>query len=147
MNTSLSTLVSNALPTITKGHVTYNATRNMYLTDGYTSNLGHTYYQGIHLSDRIAITFDIGHGSWGDATFLNGVSLFAFNGNQKVLIGKWAPSSYAFYSDNLAYGKAEQLLFDYLKSQMQMRGGYISDDELRRYAKVQVEAVKKFGKN
>ena len=77
MNTSLATLVNQTLPAVSNSSVTYNADRNMFLTAGYTSAAGNTYFQGIHLSNRLAIVFDIGVGY--AYTFLNGMKLYCFD--------------------------------------------------------------------
>ena len=54
MNTSLSNLVSQALPALSGSSITYNAERNMLMTQGYTSAAGNTYFQGIQLSERLS---------------------------------------------------------------------------------------------
>ena len=83
-NSSLNSLVCQALPALSGSSVTYNAERNMYLTQGYTSAAGNTYFQGIHLSNRLAIVLDIGIGY--AHTFLNGIKLYCFDGKDKKLI-------------------------------------------------------------
>lgn len=72
-NTSLAKLVNDALPAVSGSSLTYNADRNMFLTPGYTSNSGNIYFQGIHLSNRLAIVFDIGIGY--AHSFLNGLQV------------------------------------------------------------------------
>ena len=60
--TPLTSLVSQALPAVSGSSITYNPDRNIFLTTGYTSAAGNTYFQGIHLSNRLAIVYDIGVG-------------------------------------------------------------------------------------
>ena len=142
MNTSLATLVNQTLPAVSNSSVTYNADRNMFLTSGYTSGMGHTYFQGIQLSDRVAVVYNIGQGGYGsNPLFLNGVTVYCFDGREKKIIGKWSPSSWEFYSDLLARNVATQLLFDYLKSQMRIQGAYVEDSELRSFATAQIRAA------
>lgn len=139
MATELTTLVNKALPALTHNGVTYNAQRNMFVTSGYTSAMGHTYFQGIQLNNRVALVYDIGRGGWGcNPLFLNSVKLYCFDGNDKKLIGSWYPTYYYFYSDNLAKNIATMLLEDYLKSQMVMLGVAISDTEITKYAEAQI---------
>lgn len=142
MNNSLATLVNRSLPAVSNSSVTYNADRNMFLTTGYTSGMGHTYFQGIQLSDRVAVVYNIGRGGWGcNPFFLNGVTVYCFDGRKKKIVGQWSPSSWAFYSDSLAQRVATNLLFDYLKSQMKMLGSHIADDELKSFATAQINAA------
>ena len=142
MNTSLATLVNQTLPVAANSNLTYNADRNMFLTAGYTSGMGHTYFQGIQLSDRVAVVYSIGRGGYGfNPTFLNGVTVYCFDGREKKVIGKWSPVGYAFYSDDLARRVATDLLYDYLQSQVKMHGTCISASELREFAKAQISAA------
>ena len=138
MNTSLSTIVNRALPAVSNSSVTYNADRNMFLTDGYTSAAGNTYFQGIHLSNRLAIVFDIGVGY--AYTFLNGMKLYCFDGTQKKLIGSRFYSSRC-YCDSFARKEAAKILSEYMKSQARLMGTCISDSLLEEFAKNQVLAA------
>jgi hypothetical protein len=142
MGTSLVNFVNDTLPMMTKSSVTYNSERNMFLTTGYTSGSGHCYFQGIQLSERVGVVYDIGRGGWGsNPLFLNGVTVYCFDGRDKKIIGKWSPCDYAFYSDNLAKRIAKELLFNYLKSQIQIQGISISTSELEKFASAQIEAA------
>ena len=69
------------------------------------------------------------------------VTVYCFDGREKKIVGKWSPSSWAFYSDSLAQRVATDLLFDYLKSQMKMLGSYIADGELKSFAIAQIHAA------
>ena len=135
MNYSLSTLVNQTLPAVSNSSVSYNADRNMFLTTGYTSAAGNTYYQGIQLSNRLAIVLDLGQGYW--YTFLNGIKLYCFDGNHKKLIGSRFFNC-CNYVDWFARSQATEILFEYLKSQAKMLGTAIEDSVLSEYAKEQV---------
>ena len=144
MNTSnsLEILVNRSLPVKSTTGLTYNAEKNMFMTQGYTSGMGHTYFQGIQLSNRLAIVNDIGRGGWGsNPLFLNGVTLYCFDGMEKKIIGKWAPMSWAFYSDSLAISVAKKLLYDYLVSQMKMQGVSISQSDLNSFVSAQIRVA------
>lgn len=142
MNTSLEKLVNQTLPAVSNSNVTYNAEKNMFITSGYTSNMGHSYFQGICLSDRVAVVYNIGQGGWGsNPYFLNGVTVYCFDGRDKKIVGKWSPSGWAFYSDDLARNIATRLLYEYLQSQIKIQGSYISDCELINFASAQINAA------
>lgn len=140
MSAQLTQLVKQVLPELRATGVTYNAERGIFLTNGYTSQAGNTYFQCIRPSDRIIITYNLGVGYY--YTFLNEVSLYCFNGNNIELINTWThkPSEYKIYSDYQVQDIATQLLFNYLKSQAQMNGNYISDSELQSFAVKQIKA-------
>lgn len=138
MNNSLASLVNRTLPAVSGSAVTYNADRNMFLTQGYTSAAGNTYFQGIHLSNRLAIMFDIGVGY--AYTFLNGLKVFCFDGKEKKLIGSRFYSC-CCYSDSFARKEAAEILTEYLKSQAKMLGSYIQDSQLEDFAREQVLAA------
>ena len=135
MRTSLANLVEQTLPAVSGSSVTYNPDRNMFLTMGYTSAAGNTYFQGIHLSHRLAIVFDIGVGY--AHTFLNGMKLYCFDGTQKKLIGSRSYCS-QFYADEYARKEASSILFEYMKSQAMMIGAYVPDSTLKNFAEEQV---------
>ena len=142
MNNTLSTLINQTLPVSSNSSLTYNASKNMYLTSGYTSGMGHTYFQGIQLSDRVAVVYNIGRGGYGsNPLFLNEVTVYCFDGQDKKIIGKWSPEDWAFYSDHLAHTVAEHLLYNYLQSQMKMQGVYIDSSELKDFAAAQISAA------
>lgn len=138
MNNSLVSLVNRTLPAVSGSAVTYNADRNMFLTKGYTSAAGNTYFQGIHLSNRIAIMLDIGVGY--AYTFLNGLKVFCFDGKEKKLIGSRFYNC-CYYSDSFARKEAAELLVEYMKSQAKMLGACIHDSQLEDFAKEQVLAA------
>jgi hypothetical protein len=114
----------------------------MFVTTGYTSGMGHTYFQGIQLSDRVAVVCNIGRGGWGsNPHFLNGVTVYCFDGREKKIIGKWTPATYAFYCDSLVQRVATELLYNYLKSQIKIQGVLINDSDLRSFATAQISAA------
>lgn len=135
MNYSLATLVNQTLPSVSNNSVTYNADRNMFLTAGYTSAAGNSYFQGIHLSNRLAIVLDIGVGY--AHTFLNGIKMYCFDGSQKKLIGSRFYNC-CIYCDYVARREATEILYEYLKSQAQIMGTCISNSQLEEFAKNQV---------
>ena len=142
MNSALTNLVNQMLPVASSSNLSYNVSRNMYLTQGYTSGIGHTYFQGIQLSDRVAVVYNIGQGGYGyNPLFLNGVTVYCFDGKDKKLIGSWSPTPWAFYSDYLARTKAADILYDYLYSQVKLQGSAIDTSVLRDFANAQIKAA------
>ena len=97
--TRLNQIIEQVFPTLSGNGLTYNKRNNMYLTSGYTSNAGNTYFNGIQLSDRLIIQYDLGQGYF--YLFLNGIKIYCFNGTEKQLISSktyqnFIYSEYAF---------------------------------------------------
>lgn len=136
MVTSLTHVVESALPALSGSSVTYNAQNNIYLTNGYTSAAGNTYFQGIRLSDRIIVKYDIGQGY--AHTFFNGVQVYGYNGRDKKLIGSRFFNCY-FYSDYNAKREAIGIVLDYMKSQTKMLGASVETKQLEQFSESLVE--------
>ena len=115
MSTTLALVAAKALPALSGSSLTYNPEKNMFLTPGYTSAAGYTYYKAIRLSDRLAVYYHIGEGY--AHTFLNGITLFAWNGQKANIIAQ------KFLGECYTFGKGvEQSLEEaaewYLKAAM-----------------------------
>lgn len=129
-NNTLDLVVKNALPALSGSPLTYNAQKNVFLTLGYTSAAGNTYYKAIRLSKRLAVYYDIGEGYC--HTFLNGITLFAWNGEKAVIIARrcWGGSSWRVFTEDGAREESIQMLQDFLKAQVKMLGRYVDDRQL-----------------
>ena len=136
MATSLSQVVEKALPALSGSGVTYNAQKNIYLTDGYTSAAGNTYYQGIRLSDRIIVKYSIGEGY--ARTFLNGVEVYGYNGRDQKLIGSRSYNNY-FFSECGAKQEAVGIVVDYMKGQTKLMGASVDPRQLEQFSERLVE--------
>lgn len=55
MNTALQTIATKALPALSGEQVTYNAAKNVFLSQGYTSAAGNMYYKAVRLSNRLVV--------------------------------------------------------------------------------------------
>ena len=136
INDSLPTIVERALPALSGSSVTYNKQNNIYLTDGYTSAAGNTYYQGIRLSNRIIITYSIGEGYI--HTFLNGINIYGYNGQDKKLIA--SRDFYClYYSEYIGKYNSIYMLTNYLAGQARLTGSSIDTGILRDFATKLVE--------
>ena len=107
----LISLVEKALPAMSGSQVTYNSQNNIFLSSGYTSAAGNTYYQGIRLSDRIIINYDFGQGY--AHLFLNGIRIYGYDGNQKQLISSRSYYSQCF-SEQYAKSECQNMVKEYL---------------------------------
>lgn len=138
-NTSLSLVAAKALPALSGSSVTFNPEKNVYLTLGYTSAAGNTYYRAIRLSKRLAIFYHIGEGY--AHTFLNGITLFAWNGQKAVIIAQkfWGGCNWRCFSERLAKEESIIMLKNFLAGQAKAMGGMIADSELLRFSRSMIE--------
>ncbi len=144
--TALSRLAAKALPALSGASVTYNAEKNVYLTLGYTSPAGNTYFKAVRFSDRLAVHYDIGEGY--AHTFLNGITLFAWDGTKAVIIGKkmWGGDDWVCFSERFATEQTIELLKKYLEGQAKALGQSVSESALLSFSRQMVEEVHSYQK-
>ena len=134
-------LANAALPALSGNTVTYNPEKNVYLTLGYTSTAGNTYFKAVRCSDRLAVHFDIGEGY--AYTFLNGITLFAWDGTRANIIGRrtWGGCDWVCFSEHFAMEQTVQMLKNYLEGQAKVIGQPVSDQQLQTFSRQMVEEV------
>ena len=145
--TALTRLAEKTLPTLSGTSLTYNPEKNVYLTLGYTSAAGNTYFNAVRFSDRLAVYYDIGEGY--AYTFLNGITLFAWDGNQAVIIGKkmWGGcGNWVCFSERFAMEQTVQMLKNYLEGQAKVIGQCVSDQQLLSFSRLMVNDVQTYQK-
>uniref|UniRef100_UPI004027EAFB hypothetical protein n=1 Tax=Prevotella sp. TaxID=59823 RepID=UPI004027EAFB len=127
---NLALVASRVLPTLSGAQLTYNVEKNIFLTMGYTSQAGNTYYRAIRLSPRLAVFYNIGEGY--KYTFLNGITLFAFDGYKPRIIGKrtWGGYDWVVFSENFARQQSILMVHDFLQGQMCMLNVPCSEQQL-----------------
>ena len=131
-NNQLTVIADKAMPAAFKtAELTFNAGKNIFLTQGYTSQAGNTYYQGVRFSDRIIITQQLGQGYC--YTFLNGIRIFGFNGKEATLI---AEKSFhcCVYSEYYVKSESEDMIKEFLKSQAAISGSLVDSQQLDTFA-------------
>lgn len=139
-NTAIQLVAAKALPALSGATVTYNAEKNVYLTTGYTSQTGNTYFKAIRLSNRLAVYYNIGIGYC--RTFLNGITLFAFNGTKPELIGQKAFNSH-FFSEQDAATQSVLMLKSYLEGQAKLMGATVSERQMLDFSRNLIEETQR----
>lgn len=91
-------------------NVSYSEVANAFLSTGYTSAAGNTYFNSIRVAEGILIKEDIGNGY--AHTFLNGLKIYSIK--DKTLL---ADKSFhtLFYSVSTVKNEAKKMLLDVLK--------------------------------
>ena len=143
MSTSLSLVAAKALPALSGSSLTYNPEKNVYLTLGYTSAAGNTYYRAIRVSDRLAVFYHIGQGY--AYTFLNGITLFAWNGQKANIISQrlWGGSdNYRFFNEESAKQESIRMLKDYLIGQAKAMGQNICESQALDFARTMIQETR-----
>ena len=142
-NTALQTIAAKALPALSGESLTYNAAKNVYLTLGYTSAAGNMYYKAIRLSNRLVVYYDIGQGY--ARTFLNGITLFCWDGTKARIIGQkfWGGYDWRDFSEYFAKEQSILMLKDFLRGQLKLQGAHVSDQELASFARCMVEETQR----
>ena len=139
MNTALQTIATKALPALSGEQMTYNAAKNVFLSQGYTSAAGNMYYKAIRLSNRLVVCYDLGQGY--KYTFLNGIKLFAFDGQKASLIAQkyWGGYDYRIFSEQFAKEQSIIMLKNFLEGQLKIQGARVSNQELMSFARDMIE--------
>lgn len=140
------TLANKVLPALSGASVTYNPEKNVYLTLGYTSAANNTYYKAVRFSDRLAVHYDIGQGYC--HTFLNGITLFAWDGQKAVIIGRrtWGGCDWRCFSEQFAKEQAIRMLNDYLQGQAKALGQHVEEQQLLSYSRQMIDDVHNYRK-
>ena len=138
-NTTLQTIVGKNLPALSGESITYNAAKNVFLTQGYTSAAGNMYYRAIRISDRLAIYYDLGQGY--KYTFLNGIKLFCWDGKQARVVAQryWGSCDWRVFNEQFAKEQSILMLKDYLAGQLKIQGAHVSDQDVLAFSRNMIE--------
>ena len=142
-NTALQTIVAKNLPALSGESITYNAAKNIFLTQGYTSAAGNMYYKAIRISDRLAVYYDLGQGY--KYTFLNGIKLFCWDGQKAKVIAQkyWGGCDYRVFNEQFAKEQSIIMLKDYLKGQAKALGSQVSDQQILSFSREMIEETQR----
>lgn len=132
MANELQLIAAKALPALSGSSVTYNVEKNIYLTTGYTSAAGNTYYRAIRISNRLVIYYHIGQGYC--RTFLNGITLYAFDGTKVRTIAEKSFNCH-FFNELDAKQQSISMLTDFMKSQAKMLGANINENQIESFSR------------
>lgn len=135
-NQSLSTLTENVLPALSGSTVSYCKEHNIYVSQGYTSVAGNTYYQGLRLSDRLIVMYEFGQG-WAHL-FLNGIRLYCYDGREKKLISA-KKFNCQYFNEVFARSQCVQMLREFLETQAKILGAIVQPSQLNSVSESMVQ--------
>ncbi len=136
--TPVSIIAEKALPALSGSSLTYNAAKNVFLTQGYTTLANNTYYRAIRFSNRLIVRYDIGEGY--KHTFLNGIKLFAWNGMEAKLIAQkyWGGCNWRKFDEHSAMLESIIMLKNFLATQAKLMGKYVGDSQLMEFSRAAI---------
>ena len=134
-NTALQIVANRVLPALSGCPLTYVEEKNLFLTPGYTSSAGNTYFKTLRVTDHLVVVCEVGKGY--AYTFLNAITLYCWDGNKKTLIGRrvWGGCNWVCYSERFVREQSIIILRDYLKAEMKLAGQYANDDDINDFAR------------
>ena len=101
--------------------------QKMFIIDEYESGSGNHYYRGIRFCDRIVILEKVGlYHCW---TYIDGIELYAFNGQKMELIQK-RDFDKVYRSEDFVRQESEQMVKDYLTGVMKTQRVCIPAEEI-----------------
>ena len=122
----MSIVAAKALPALSGESLTYNAEKNLYLTTGYTSMAGNTYFRAIRFSPRLAVYYNIGVGY--AYTFLNGLHIYDLV-TKKLLCERYFNCH--FYSKDTVRQDVKRMLEDLILESAQKERRLLNAGEVR----------------
>lgn len=102
----------------------WNEDDKMFLYDEYETAGGNRYYKGLRFTSRIAIVENIGlYHTW---KYIDGIEVYTFNNNSKVLIGSKKYDK-TFYNREMIQRDIETIMKQYVLSQAKAQNLVISE--------------------
>ena len=136
-------LFDSILPTFGNARVripVWDDGQKMFICDEYESGNGHRYYRGIRFCDRIVILEKVGlYHSW---TYIDGIELYAFNGQKLELIQK-RDYDKVFRSEAFVRQESQQMVTDFLAGVMKMQRTALPAEQLITQAKELIDGCYK----
>ena len=136
-------LFDSILPTYGTPRVnipTWDDSQKMFICSQYESANGHRYYLGIRFCDRIVIVEKVGlYHSW---TYIDGIELYAFNGQKMELIQK-RDYDKVFRNEDFIRSESEQMVKDFLAGVMKTQRICVPDEQITEQAKALIDGCYK----
>ncbi len=117
---------------LAKSNLSYSEYANAFLTSGYTSRVGNTYYNSIRIAEGILIKEDVGDANYG-ITFLNGIKIYTIK--TKTLISSKSYNGLR-YSKQVVRSESFEMLFDTLKEAHKNTNTYFNEFDVKRHINI-----------
>lgn len=131
----INNVINQSLPALSGAKVSYDAERNLFVAEGWSSPANNYYYEALRVSSRLTMLYEIGIGY--ARTFLNGLRLYCHDGQKHKLIGqRWF--SCCFLNEETARLTCADMLSDFLLTQQQMLNQNVTKSQLEPVVKALV---------
>lgn len=111
----------------------YDNSQRAFICDQYESTKGHRYYKSLRFCDRLAIVEKVVLAyNW---TYINGIEIYAFNGDQFELIQKKDFECSTYHSTELVKEEATKMLEAYFDSALKTSGSTMPKEQIKEEAK------------
>jgi len=137
---SIEKLIKNELAIAVNGDIQFSESSNMFFTQGFTSYSGNTYFKGFRFSDKIMITIEIGIGY--KYEFLNGITVFAKNGDKNNVLGSRSFHCYV-YAQSKAKAEAKEIIIEHLKKKSLNAGMNCDEYVIEKFSNGLIEETNK----
>lgn len=139
MDNPIKNIAAKSLPALSGSSLTYNPEKNVYLTLGYTSAAGNTYFRAIRFSNRLAVYYHLGQGY--AYTFLNGITLFCWDGLKAKIIAQrfWGGCDWRIFSEQFAKEQSISMLKEYLAGQAKAMGTQVDEQQIYSFSRQLIE--------
>ncbi len=111
--------------------------RKMFIKDEHESAAGHRSYFGVRISKNFVVMEKVGN--YYTQTYINSVILLAYDGKKLKTISQHDFDK-VHYDAQLIRSVVEQMIYNYLASQMKFSGRSINEQELKETVKTLVDA-------
>ena len=139
INAISTNVIDSILPVFGQARVDmpiWDENRKMFIADEHETRTGNRSYKGVRVSDRFVIVEQIGnYHTW---TYINSIEMYAFNGKNRMLIGK-KEFIKEFYNADKIRETTEKMLLDFMKSQLKMQKQTLSEELLLSQAKAFID--------
>lgn len=136
-------LLDSVLPTFGSPRVhipAWDNSQKMFICDEYESANGNRYYRGIRFCNRVVIVEKVGlYHNW---TYIDGIELYAFNGNKLELIQKQDYDK-VFRKEEFIRAESERMVKDYLQGILKAQRASIPSAQLEKNAKELIDGCYK----
>ena len=114
--------------------------QKMFLVDEYVSDRGNRYYRGIRFCEKVVIVETVGlFHTW---TYIDGIELYAFNGNQIELIQK-RDYEKVFRNEEFVRQESVEMVKDYINAVLKAQRISLPTEEIEAKAKALIEGCYK----
>lgn len=106
----------------------YDDSQRAFICDQYESGKGHRYYKALRFCDRLAIVEKVALAyNW---TYINGIEIYAFNGQKFELIQKKDFVTSTYRNEKLVREETKKMLQAYLTSMVKTSGVTVPAEQI-----------------